>query len=373
MLESKKYGLKTITDIHIGSGDKLYKFDYVINEWKMYIVSEEKLGEEIELDTLNDLIFGMKNDTYPNLYSFLEKNGLLNTDFLEKVSLYKIPVGTAKFPENEILPFIKDSFKEPYIPGSSIKGALRTAFLYSVIKMKEKEYINNYVKKRIEELENDRRKTKKGFRHEFAKYLERDYLQKFNLSQSKKYDPLTDIFRVLKVSDTKSLSQDSLCLKEVKVFSPPRGEKNWSIFVEALSKNSATEFSITVDWGIFNDFSKSNKEIKGIPIEKYNEFFKDPIKILGDFTNDLIKSEKKYFQQYGLSFQIPQDENKPNARIGFGTGMLGNTVDLLMDNETRKKIRDTFGQRREQLAPKSRRIESDTKEGLGWVQITPIR
>ncbi|GIV42775.1 MAG: hypothetical protein KatS3mg034_2085 [Vicingaceae bacterium] len=113
--------IKTITPIHIGAGPEkkwIKGLDYCLN------------NEHIEFFKLNHIDID-ENDIEKITSLFLSHNQNRNTIKEISKKLKIKPAFKIKFNKepNEIFAHIRDGFNVPYIPGSSIKGALRSAIL----------------------------------------------------------------------------------------------------------------------------------------------------------------------------------------------------------------------------------------------------
>ena len=136
--ETYKIKAEILTPVHIGDGTELEPLEYVIKD-KFHKVNMEKW-----LSTLS----GEKADEFTNLTGddYAQKATLValrtfvrNTIDIEKYTEWTVDISNEakkkyeeKFdePENQLpmSPFIRTDGK-PFLPGSSIKGALRTAYL----------------------------------------------------------------------------------------------------------------------------------------------------------------------------------------------------------------------------------------------------
>lgn len=87
-----------------------------------YFLQKNNLAEEYEKFMLND--------KSKDLGYWLREHKIKNED-INKWTKYELDCGDAIFENKkmEIIPFIKDAYDKPYIPGSSIKGMLRTILL----------------------------------------------------------------------------------------------------------------------------------------------------------------------------------------------------------------------------------------------------
>jgi CRISPR-associated protein Csm5 len=109
-----------------------------------------------------------------NLQLFLRNKriNLSENDYLKLSNKRKIKVCGKPETIYEFRPFIRDGFSNIYIPGTSLKGSIRTAILYNVLKELKKSRENEF-----EEIENkikdaifsykkeykERKKNKKNF------------------------------------------------------------------------------------------------------------------------------------------------------------------------------------------------------------------
>jgi len=139
--------ISTITPVHIGSGNFLqYNIDFVEDKVGddsfIYIVDPNKIAKLIGIENIGRWV------------SIIENNGDIK-DFVRKFSSAKSPEEYAvrvinNYASNIISPqtlkeTIHNGFGLPYIPGSSIKGAIRTAILASLVdqvQQKEEKIIN---------------------------------------------------------------------------------------------------------------------------------------------------------------------------------------------------------------------------------------
>lgn len=135
MKELKNYKIKCeiLSPIHIGDGTEIEPLEYVIEDtfYKINLneslcsLSDDLLKQLKELQTKNDLT---------GIRRFIKENVDLKnfTEWQTDVSDSVKNIYNEKFdqPENQLMmsPFIR-SRNKPYIPASSIKGAIRTAIL----------------------------------------------------------------------------------------------------------------------------------------------------------------------------------------------------------------------------------------------------
>jgi len=122
--------LQVLTALHVGSGDKLKEnFDFFLQGKKIYIVNSSKMFSSVEklgVERIMEFSLAMENK---EAGSWLQKNGIRLGD----IAAYFVTFNGGKAP-NEINAQLRDGFGTPLIPGSSLKGALRTAILRKLAK-----------------------------------------------------------------------------------------------------------------------------------------------------------------------------------------------------------------------------------------------
>jgi len=125
---------EVLSPLHIGTGKQLDPLNYLIKDGKLYVLSFERFVHRLrgeQRDALEDIIEG---DDLAALRGFMIEQMNLDSDFLYSVqvspsveALYREKIQDI---QNQLLinPFLRTGIDlRPYVPGSSIKGAIRTA------------------------------------------------------------------------------------------------------------------------------------------------------------------------------------------------------------------------------------------------------
>lgn len=122
--------LKTLGPVHIGTGLTLTKQEYIFDKTNklIHIINGRKLVNYLirnnQLDDYFDFFSEPEQQT--NLGSFLQDHEIVHQEWDEFIR-YSVPIDyDEKQTVNVISPFMRDGLKSAYIPGSSLKGALRT-------------------------------------------------------------------------------------------------------------------------------------------------------------------------------------------------------------------------------------------------------
>jgi len=116
--------LQTLSPLHIGDGDELrLDFDYVVHENHTYRLNEDAI------------LFAKESSLKPDRQGHYPTPGeLLTAADFENGDLFRYVLrGAARSGKTDarMKSFIKDVYDRPYIPGSSLKGALRTALAWT--------------------------------------------------------------------------------------------------------------------------------------------------------------------------------------------------------------------------------------------------
>ena len=150
--------LTTLTPVCIGDGKTINPVtDYIYdrNRNQIHYLNKEKIAERLAGDDemmdryMSGIISNMNNNrTEFDLKNFLEKVLKLS---LQDYALYSVEGKNTK----ELNTIIKNPDRNPYIPGSTLKGAIKTAFLYDWLLDKNnewcKKYLQNMNNEKIEE------------------------------------------------------------------------------------------------------------------------------------------------------------------------------------------------------------------------------
>lgn len=325
-----KYKLVTLSPIHIGSGEKISPVEYVI----------DSKFNRIDMD-------GLFKDEKFNVNGFIEDAGFGSfylgerySNIAKKYVLYSLNISKDAVDyimsrNSEIQEFIKTGGK-PYIPGSSIKGAIRTAIMWYALKNDEELYfgLEDYVNKIWDRTE--RKPDKKWAGSKIEKMI-------FGK------DPNHDLMRAFHISDTEEMNPNNLKIENVKILSTRKvgyGYKGFNSIVEALKKKVITNINIKID-----DFLMKEKEKLGFN-EKIINYLHDFGEICNEYAKNLIEYELNFFTKYndGRINQIidfyeglyDEIENGILLRLAWGTGWHGMTVGTEIDEEIMDELRPIY-------------------------------
>ncbi len=386
--ERKVLYLQVISPIHIGTREgKLSSLEYLHVNGKTHLIDENRFGTFLKEKNLIDPFveeagegpIAMKDFLKQHKHSDLEK-------VVSHITCLSIPGGSSGM--REFRPFIRDGNGQLFIPGSSLKGALRTALLYDLIQNNKtvKSGIENNCKRALNDA------PKKFFSTE---WLQRELLQRFSLPSGEE-GPHKDILRCLTVRDAYPVGKIESRIIKIRFLckngtaSPTwyfkkKGGKDLEIWLEAVV-NGCFRTELLWDVKLLNLFRKNGKQ-KIYPAT----CLQDVVEKASNTSREIFAHESGYYampQTAGNPHPGVAEANKTAAalarwhkeevgqaiRIGFGSGMLSTTVNLSLPEELRKRIRDKFGiPRPDDPAPKSRRVWKRPDEQwlpMGWLKMT---
>ncbi|HAX80746.1 MAG TPA: type III-A CRISPR-associated RAMP protein Csm5 [Cyanobacteria bacterium UBA11372] len=433
--------------IHIGIGavGALNIFEYVQENTEIFIPNQTALAEALhKLKPLRTNVKSKKSnrgylEEYEKLSqdyirvmqsqdNFRQKNQKIN-DILEKIKqLYDKALG-AEWLDNEkifpatgisdkwvnqlitkdIAPMIRNGFGEIYIPGSSIKGAIRTAIAYYLLKHQAPTRVSE-IEQQIRKLRAKQLSDKKTFLDDeemlkiaddknisMNSYLFSNFKLSFENSRfGEPNTPNTDFMRAIKVSDSTPLVTDfddeaNLHVVAEVISSSFKENQNKRIaefrasnYIEMIW-NVQTEFTICIDMEVLDRFQHEQsmqlpsqlKTVEGI-VEICHEFAHAQWQYEQKYWNSITDNQPRLdFSSIRNFYSSPSNYN---LRLGWGTGMIGTTVGLHFQQQTRSVIRNACCPKATSSleSPKSRRTavipdaDNPIKKPLGWVNLTPL-
>jgi len=342
------YRLKTLTPIHIGNGKKLSNdFDYLIKGTEINVVSFDRYISNI----------AESEDEISKLESYIEtiKKGNSIFDLIRKPTYEEIKYSvilntqTPNPKVSEITEHIKTVLNEKgeygaYIPGSTVKGFIRLAIFYKILKENANSVNCNEDIKRTEE-----------------RMLSAE-LQKYSLK----------IMTYLKVADSEPISTKNLEVRNIIITNNKASE-----FAEVIKKD--TEIKISIEDREFHE-KLGKLDLK----YKYLETIKNWKNACYEFSKSIIEHEKEFFKKKGLVklkdfYEYLEKENRPEApllRIGKYKGKISQTLVLLYETNKEKfgcLFEDKKGKNNKNVnpLPKTRRITEDSLP-LGWVKLVEL-
>lgn len=134
LIQKYKFTLVTLAPVFIGSGQTYTTKEYLLENGEVYFPDMTKIYQHIaknypaKLGVYEEfLMTQQRKGRTERLPDILRRLDVKSRDFGGyRLSVRDVDFDTTKGRLNEIDAFMKDAFGQPYIPGSSLKGALRT-------------------------------------------------------------------------------------------------------------------------------------------------------------------------------------------------------------------------------------------------------
>lgn len=247
-LTTYKLKLKLLSPVFIGQGSELNKKEYLFfpNKQKVVMLNMAKFVDFLDSrDLINDYSNFMLGNQY-DLRIWLENTirGKIPYDCFTSYELYAGDALDERRSLKGIQLFIKDKQGNPYIPGSSLKGAIRTAILSRMLSEKRE-----FALQSINALNNNppRDKGKYAYCAETAD-IETQLLNTLNLNERRRSDAVNSVMKGIQISDSAPLSTSSLVLcGKIDVLKSGEMKKIYVCCRECLKPGTEVEFDVTFD------------------------------------------------------------------------------------------------------------------------------
>jgi CRISPR-associated protein Csm5 len=360
----EKYNLTTLTPVFIGfdKGSDLSKTtDFIIDGNQINIIDQRKfealLNDNIEL--INEFVSDVKNNPRSfDLQNFIENKLNTSVSELTKTSLEIDGYLNA----NSVNTFITTNGKH-FIPGSTIKGAIRTSLVYSFLINSNagKMIVSNLldVKKKLDDIKKRRDNNEQINREELAllswKGLNKHFEKIYNEFTLFKTENNGHDFRHILINDSEQIEPSNTKITELPRTYMIKDSDKTSQWKQVLKENVTTQFSLKVEDDFKDSFLTSlNYKSEETLISLINKFSKDVI----DFELEMYKefSQKKEITKklnaaiefYKWLKDIIEKSNNKFAviRIGGGKTYFDNSIGLALfkkDKERFKEFRKLLG------------------------------
>lgn len=245
--------------VYIGNGRKIEKKEYAYFPDKKEVAILDKAKLTVLLSSKNmmnqykNFILGSDR---ADLGSWLEAHGIPYDKYRQCIR-YRLDSGDAVDKTHSVKAideFIKDAYGLPYVPGSSIKGMLRTALLAYDISRKPSRY--DGIKENIKKTDMSRFDRKKLLYTENRNLDETGFRVQQSTGlitlkkESRPGDIVNDIMAGIIVSDSEPLSVSDLILCG-KIDTHTDGtERKLNVVREALRPGTKIKFTITIDTSV---------------------------------------------------------------------------------------------------------------------------
>lgn len=362
-----KIKIKALTPVHIGSGNFLQNgTEYIRDKEYLGVIDERKLLQIIGEDKIEMWVNCIEKNE--NLWLLIKKFKP-NSDIEDICSRIIYNFEEKINPTDTLKEQLHNGLGVPYIPGSSLKGAIRTAIFTSLITERN---IN------VEQKVNDYKPS--------AGLLEKDLFGN---------DPNTDLLRFLKVGDSLFEDDTTIATKMYNLnIRSSKGlfDKSKGQLIECIGQDSTSEFSIKLEKQYYQKVYSSGK-IKELP--EVMSSLQNILLMIQEYTKKQLDDEISFWMnydedEYALDYISRLSELQENIRscdskscvirLGHGSGwqfITGGWAknDQLISEDFFEnlldKIRPQNYRYTEYPFPKTRRIDADA-DILGFVKLSII-
>lgn len=323
-LVRKEYVLECIAPLHIGSGENLMAFEYLYDRKRqeVYFLDESKWIAFLEKRRLMDEFAAyVERQAFQkkSLWEWLLALGVREEElralasrkaYAETLTVQRDRRNTL----NDIACQIALADGAPYIPGSAIKGALRTGILHGIIKKEPQRFQRFW-----QDIQSTSHASLRAREKEWGRIvlrLEQAALHTLSLPNTRTGDAVVSALRGIRVSDAVCAAgeKDTIVLQKVDLTTKKRqgeaGENKISLFRECLPAGRKLRFSITADLSMLQTLGLSSLEEA---IDRMRTYAKEGLHL----------QERTFDKDYRPLFE---EAEAADCLLGGGTGFLSKTL-----------------------------------------------
>lgn len=322
-LNNYQMQITALSPIHVGDGKQMGKKEYIQlrPQGPVLVPDLQKMFQYLSMMH--------KDAAYSSFMLGNSKDGLgqwliqqkIDKKKIESWTKYQMDSGDAFIKVNngkngtpkDIRCFVKDAYGNPYVPGSGMKGMIRTALLAKEIRDNPDSFDSLLDKVFLSARDGGRRNS---FLQKETRNLETEAFHSLIRDEKKKSNAINSIMSGLIVSDSQPIDTNNLILTQKIDYSLDRKENPLPILREALAPGTKISFSITIDTDIC----------------KYT--IEDILEALDDFQMDCYR----YFHvRFGRG-----TKNDGIVWLGGGTGFLSKTIIYSAFEERGVRVTDSI-------------------------------
>ena len=310
--------LETIGPVHIGSGKEISKKEclYVPQEKKIYIMDDKKMFSGIlALGKQENFTRYLMDSRQNNLMNFVRDNNISPDEYKKWAAYVLDDVGALNVGKSRskgggadnVRTFMKDAYGCPYIPGSSLKGALRTVIQSCLV---------NYRMDRLHgersAIETETFSRRNRYLSEPDKSIAQKLFYTLERPDAKPHNAVNDCFSGIRVSDSEPLSVSDLVLCRKTDLLPDGKMNSISIKRECLRPGTKVRFSLEID-------------------EEYFDI--DEIKLMSYIDDNYIMYHNAYLTMFPEEAEHAPQKGEHLLYLGGGSGYVNKTTVYPMYSE----------------------------------------
>lgn len=316
--------LSLLTPLHIGSGETLLSgFDYAVHDQKTWV---------LDADRFADHVLGADETRFDKLLQGIPPANLLQPSDFQQTHLFRyIMPGVPHRSDTgaEIKAHIKTVFNRPYLPGSSLKGALRTLLFRQAFRLGGQQL-------RPQDLGRSRSWAAQGLEHELLSTAVR-----------RGDAPNYSLLRALQVADSDPVGAETLLLAKARVFG--HHKTGAPINLECLRPDTELTATLTIDNYLFDDAQAAKK----LNFASRREWLQSLADLANEQARRRIQQEINFYRQRGANqagsfYQALHGLLKQPApgqfviQVGWGGGWDSKTLSYLLPDKTRDAVVEQY-------------------------------
>lgn len=338
-LDCRAYDLVTVAPVHVGSGEirraNEYLYDrasgmaYFLDEarWVSFLGRRQLMEPFLAYIEESSRQLGQRRESFrgKNLWDWLRAQGVQKRE-MEALAVRRARAERSVISEkgslNDVHLQMALSDGRPYVPGSTIKGALRTGILYRMIQQ-EPERFRGFWQEICREAESrDRLRDKERTWQGIERRLETQALHTLRVDRKKPAEMVNSALRGLRVSDAavaKRETETLLLQKPTK--SNRQGEKSKTppLFRECIPPGRRLHFTLTADFSMLCTLGITS--------------FEDIFQGLRAYTAQALALLEEEFPKYRPQFD---EAREADCLLGGGTGFLSKTLVYALARDARE-------------------------------------
>jgi len=345
--------LEIISPVNIGNGEILSPLcDYISERKTFFLIDHRKLEAYLKhLDEpekiVDRYVHILNGKTHYNLSDFFKENGLDPVDFSLAV------INDVNRINGEIKRTIKTG-RGPYIPGSTLKGAIRTAIICH--HMNQEGYDFNKIMKE-------------------KRYIGQDYFGAYG----------NDVFKFLHCSDSLPFNESDVDVVNTYLYYLNTRKTNTPVSVESIKKKAETEVKI------------QSKAKRGDQLSsKFNYFLEggeeEILMTTNGFYSDLLENEKRILQEKNpvlltylnglfeelqkLATHFNDNGNGAILKVGSGKTFYDNTIAAVLSEDDFSQLKHKYHLGNTTFFPKTRTVVyrgNHPASVMGWIKLEKVK
>lgn len=337
----RAYDLVTVAPVHVGSGeirraneylyDKAHSMAYFLNEtrWVAFLDKRQLMEPFLAYIEESSRQLGQRRGPFcgKNLWDWLRAQGVQPRE-MEALAVRRTRAERCVISEkgslNDVHLQMALSDGRPYVPGSTIKGALRTGILYRLIRQ-EPERFRGFWQEILREAESrDKLRDKEKAWQRAIKSLETQALHTLRVEKESR-EMVNSALRGLRVSDAAVAKRETetLLLQKLDATTKPNRQgktsKTLPLFRECIPPGRRLHFTLTADFSM----------LRTLGITSFEDIFQG----LRAYTAQALALLEEEFPKYRPQFD---EAREADCLLGGGTGFLSKTLVCALARDARE-------------------------------------